>query len=289
MSGRAAAAWLPDGRRLHLHHGPIDLVIAAEGRGRLAALAAGRARFARVLDELVSELPLLRTRADPGAPPAPSGAVARRMVAAVMPWAARGFVTPMAAVAGAVADEVLAAMRAAGDLEQASVNNGGDVALFLAPGRSMTGAVAGGLPARLSLAAGAGIGGVATSGWRGRSHSLGIADAVTALAADAAAADAAATMIANAVDLPGHPAIRRRPAREIAPDSDLGDIAVTVDVGPLGPGATVAALDRGAARAADAAGAGLILGALLVLGGAHRCVGRVPLITANEPREPADA
>ena len=65
--------------------------------------------------------------------------------------------------------------------------------------------------------------GVATSGWRGRSFSLGIADAVTVLAATAAAADAAATIIANAVDLPGHPAIARRPASELEDDSDLGD------------------------------------------------------------------
>ena len=64
--------------------------------------------------------------------------------------------------------------------------------------------------------------GIATSGWRGRSFSLGIADAVTVLADRAAAADAAATIIANAVDLPGHPAIVRVPACELAPDSDLG-------------------------------------------------------------------
>ena len=52
--------------------------------------------------------------------------------------------------------------------------------------------------------------GVATSGWRGRSFSLGIADAVTVLARTGAAADAAATIIANAVDLPGHPAVDAR-------------------------------------------------------------------------------
>ena len=55
--------------------------------------------------------------------------------------------------------------------------------------------------------------GIATSGWRGRSFSLGIADAVTVLAATAAEADAAATMIANAVDLPGHPGDHARAGR----------------------------------------------------------------------------
>ena len=73
--------------------------------------------------------------------------------------------------------------------------------------------------------------GIATSGWRGRSFSLGIADAVTVLAATAAKADAAATIIANAVDLPNHAAITRVPAREIAPDNDLGERLVTRAVG----------------------------------------------------------
>ena len=75
--------------------------------------------------------------------------------------------------------------------------------------------------------------GVATSGWRGRSFSLGIADAVTVLARTRRVADAAATLIANAVDLPGHPAIRRAPARDLDPQSDLGERLVTVAVGPL--------------------------------------------------------
>ena len=75
--------------------------------------------------------------------------------------------------------------------------------------------------------------GIATSGRHGRSFSLGIADAVTVLAKTAAQADAAATVIANAVDLPGHPAILRRPACELQPDSDLGDRLVTRDVGAL--------------------------------------------------------
>ena len=64
--------------------------------------------------------------------------------------------------------------------------------------------------------------GIATSGRHGRSFSLGIADAVTVLARTASQADAAATIIANAVDLPGHPAIVRCRRDELQPDSDLG-------------------------------------------------------------------
>ena len=56
---------------------------------------------------------------------------------------------------------------------------------------------------------------------------------VTVLADTAACADVAATLIANAVDLPGHGAITRAPARTLFPDSDLGAIPVTTDVGAL--------------------------------------------------------
>jgi hypothetical protein len=87
--------------------------------------------------------------------------------------------------------------------------------------------------------------GIATSGWRGRSFSLGIADAVTVLADCASTADAAATIIANAVNLPNYPGITRVPAREISPDSDLGDLLVTRGVEPLSQLEIGAALENG--------------------------------------------
>ncbi len=99
-------AFLPDGRRLHLHHGPIDLIVDAEGPGRAAALRAAVARFDTILQELVDELPELRRPLR--ARHRFRGAVARAMADAVRPHGGV-FVTPMAAVAGAVADEVLAA------------------------------------------------------------------------------------------------------------------------------------------------------------------------------------
>lgn len=278
MSG-PQAAMLPGGR-LHLQHGPIDLVIGTGGPGREAALARTARRFGTVLDELVAELPRLRS---PGGPP-PYGAVARRMAASVAPWEV--FVTPMAAVAGAVADEVLAALRDGPGLARAYVNNGGDVALWLAPGETMRVAIAGPALGRITLAAGDAVGGVATSGWRGRSHSLGIADSVTVLAASAAQADAAATLIANAVDLPGHPAITRLPARELSPDSDLGDRLVTRAVGTLDAAEIATALDRGARFAEAAQARGLIRGAFLALGAAHRITGSLPL-AADAPLAPA--
>jgi len=96
---------------------------------------------------------------------------------------------------------------------------------------------------------------------------LGIADSVTVTAASAAAADVAATLIANAVDLPGHPAIRRAPANSRDPDSDLGNRPITIGVTNLSRSEIHAALSAGAAIADTMAAQGLIEGAVLFLAG----------------------
>jgi hypothetical protein len=196
------------------------------------------------------------------------------MIAACWPHRAV-FITPMAAVAGAVADEIKAAMLAAAPgLARLTVNNGGDIALHAAPGERLHI----GLVADLARASpdgtvvldhGSGVGGVATSGWPGRSFSRGVADAATVLARSAAEADAAATAIANAVDAE-HPAIRRAPASSLDPDSDLGGIPVTVAVGPLPPATVAAALDRGGAVADRLIREGCIRAAALALQGRWR-------------------
>lgn len=227
------ASILPCGTRLHLRHGPIDLIIGAQG-DQAGAFRAAQARFESVLDELVKELPLLKQRFTPDKR-MPQGKVACRMTAAVRPHCHQ-FVTPMAAVAGAVADTVLQAMISASRLSRAYVNNGGDIALHLSAKQRFTMAMAGldgSDLGRINIDAKDGIGGLATSGHKGRSLSLGIADSVTVLAQNAASADVAATLIANAVDLPGHPAIRRVPANQIQPDSDLGDLPVTINCAKL--------------------------------------------------------
>ncbi len=115
-----------------------------------------------------------------------------------------------------------------------------------------------------------GIGGIATSGWRGRSFSLGIADAVTICAATAADADAAATVVANAVDLPGHLAIHRIPAASLQPDSDLGDLPVTRNVGPLSPEEAAQALAAGLAVAEGLIRSGHVIRAALHCQGSTR-------------------
>jgi len=274
---RAQVRFLPDGRRLYLQDGPIDLIVEAFGspdQMRIAYRSASE-RFVDVLDELCRELSLLRR--EPSVEGRPIGIVAQRMVDAVTPYWPSTFITPMAAVAGAVAEEVLYTMTSAAALEKAYVNDGGDIAIHLGDGQQfVVGMVE--RPDRPSLfgtgtiAADQPVRGIATSGWRGRSFSLGIADAVTVLADTAAVADAAATMIANAVDLPGHPGVKRVRACDLASDNDLGERLVTQYVAPLVDDEIAAALSAGEEFARSLLPRGLIRAAALHLQGQTRLV-----------------
>ena len=271
---RPVAALLSAGARLHLQHGPIDLILGTDGVGRARQVAfdAATARFQTVLEELVEDLPALRR---PVGSQALSGEIACQMQAAVRPYLP-DFVTPMAAVAGAVADAVLQAMCNAAELQRAYVNNGGDIAIHLSPGAAFTTAMAeadGADLGRIRIKHGQGIGGLATSGRLGRSLSRGIADSVTVLAASAAQADAAATMISNAVDLPGHAAVQRSPANTRDPDSDLGDREVVTGCGYLSETDCAKALANGADYANHLVQTGLIQSAALFLRGACSTVG----------------
>lgn len=273
------AQMLPDGCRLHLQHGPIDLIIGAHGPKAevQAAYDQAAAFFETVLPDLVAVLPVLRR---PLAETHPIGRVADRMVQAVAQH--QGFVTPMAAVAGSVADAVLEAMTQGPRVDRAFVNNGGDIAVWLTPGAELTAAGGPGLTDRIRMTYDAPSRGLATSGWRGRSHSLGIADAVSVLARNAAEADVAATLIANAVDLPGHPAIERCPAKNLFSDSDLGDRLVTTNVGPLMRSEATQALAKGQTFADKMCRSGLIHGAVLWLAG-QVVVAGAPLLTTKDP------
>jgi ApbE superfamily uncharacterized protein (UPF0280 family) len=258
--------------RLHFQHGPIDLVLRAWGEASAMREAEEAAwwRFQQVLGELAEELRELRQPAErrrwflyP---------TACRMQAACLPFAP-DFITPMTGVAR---------------LDKAYVNDGGDVAVHLARWQSLSLAVAGHyeadrrnpLSGSLTLQASDGVGGVATSGARGRSFSLGVADAVTVLARSAAEADAAATMIANAVDCEDARIIRR-PAASLDPDSDLGERLVTVSVPPLGPDQIDAALQHGLDAAAAARARNLIIDAALTLQGETRVLGSHIAITGR--------
>ncbi len=271
-----------DRDRVHFQHGPIDLVIEACGQPAAVRLAYEMAwqHFQGLLEGLVAELALLRSPVQQAQ--AVNGPVAQRMVKACWPYR-DVFITPMAAVAGAVADEVLGALVMAG-VDKAYVNNGGDIALHLNPGECFRVGVMSGLSqfaGDIAIRADSPVRGIATSGWRGRSFSLGIADSVTVLAASGAAADAAATIIANAVNI-DDVAIERRPASTIKDDSDLGERLVTVAVGRLPAHKVAAALANGHVEAQRLLDSGLIYGAALLLQGEAKVLGlAAPAVSAR--------
>ena len=269
---------LLDAQRWHFQHGPIDLVISADGDAAALAIAHAAAwqRFAQVLPELVQELPQLRLAVSSSPADCPlQGPVARRMWQACQPFA-NDFITPMAAVAGSVAQEIIACYQRPG-IARAWVNNGGDIAMHLTPGQSLKVGLYADI-ARLDVAqlqdqllldgqfsvdAAMPVRGVATSGWRGRSFSMGIADSVTVLARTAAQADAAATVIANAVNV-NDARVQRAPAASLKDDSDLGQRLVTTGVPTLAPAMVLQALQAGLATARSLQNKGLIDSALLV-------------------------
>lgn len=243
--------WLPDGKRFALRHGPIDLIIEATGNPDQVAQAYQQAAhaFETVLTGLVVELDILRKPLS-STRPLLQGAIAQNMYQTTSKAAGDIFASPMISVAGAVADHILAAMKGGTTLERAYVNNGGDIALYLSQEAHFDIGICadvetGEVMSKAHIESHHKVGGIATSGWQGRSHSLGIADAVTVLAKNAAYADVAATLIANAIDLPNHSEITRVPANELSPDSDLGHRPVTVAVGLLQDHEIELALNRG--------------------------------------------
>jgi ApbE superfamily uncharacterized protein (UPF0280 family) len=263
------------GNRWHFQHGPIDLVIGADGDSLAVDAAHEDAwqRFNEVLPELVQDLAQLQ-RAVRGECRV-HGAVARRMWQACQPFDS-DFITPMAAVAGSVADELITHYQRAG-VQRAWVNNGGDIALHLEPSQSLRVGLYADL-SRLNVAqlqsglqldgqfdvnADMPVRGVATSGWRGRSFSLGIADSVTVLARTAAQADAAATVIANAVNV-ADARVQRQPASTLKDNSDLGERLVTTHVPALEPALVLRALNAGLQTAQALRAAGLIFSAAMV-------------------------
>jgi ApbE superfamily uncharacterized protein (UPF0280 family) len=284
-AGRGASAHLFTGNRLFLQQGPVNLIIKAFGTDEQVRQAYQQAcaEFGGLLEELVKELPRLRKPLS-WIVPTEKNATAQAMIEAVKPFRNR-WVTPMAAVAGAIADQIAAAMRAETQLDKLFVNNSGDIAMWIGAGQILDVGVVPSLARAVPEAAvrirpELDIGGIATSGWDGRSFSLGIADAVTVLAPSAALADVAATLIANEVNVEHveHGAIQRRAANEIDPNTDLGSRLVTTAVGELPREMIDEALGNGVAYAEELLAEGKIKAALLALKGNWRSVGSVPTI-----------
>ena len=237
---------LPDGR-VFVDYGPVSMVITARRQGTpLPELA--EAAFPLIeasLAEIAGELPRLRL---------PSGAgdfsqlegLPRVMAEAVLS-AGEESLTPMAAVAGTLADAVADWLFANG-ADVAVVNNGGDVALRLGPRPQSTYAKRPNFPhptlfvytVRMSLnqyvvevlRAEDGIGGVCTSGLGGRSLTRGIASAVSVFSRRCAVADACATHIANCSYL-SSPRVHTCLAGDLEPESDIAGLTIVRQVDPL--------------------------------------------------------
>lgn len=267
---------LEDGR-VRFCHGPIDVLATVEAPGiqRDQAIQAMESAFEGLLESLVDELPMLRAEPIAGIAVASESAVtstALRMAAAALPISKYAFVTPMAAVAGSVADTLLASVNTS-TIDRLIINNGGDIAFHLGPGRHIDIGLGhlgdGTLSGSVRLLDSDPVRGVATSGRYGRSLTLGIADSVTVLAATAAAADVAATVIASAVDLPGSPKVERLPASEVDESGGLGERLVVVGVGDLTKDEQHQALEPALALARQLQRDGLVHGVALKLGGTY--------------------
>lgn len=303
----------------HFQHGPIDLLIQLDGESSVVGQAVNEVfdEFAGLLPALTTCLPVLRQPLRQGRHNETQNETHNetqnllsdhsmaQSVLALMMAACRDhpglFLTPMIAVAGSIAQVICTRLNRLG-INRVLVNNGGDIALHLEPGeryrlavssidlsKSTAGIVANQTASEQSgLAAfeidfNSGVRGIATSGWRGRSHSLGIADEVTVLARSASIADAAATLIANSTDVASS-VIERRPAIELDPQSDLGQLLVTTNVGLLATKEVSLAINAGLTLADQMLARGLILGVRIALAGA--VVARHDVARNEDPKKP---
>ena len=216
--------------RLFLQHGPINIVLEAFGIDKNLAYRNVKKYFETILDQLVLDLALLKKEVVLNRKF--NNKISQSMQDATERFTPT-FITPMAAVAGSIADNILRVLINDTNLEKAYVNNGGDVSFYLNENQTIKSSLAAVPNMIAEIKYKDKSRGIATSGWRGKSFSRGIADSVTVLAENAAMADAAATMIGNAVDIYNHPKIKKRPANEIYEDSDLENLLITVEVGNL--------------------------------------------------------
>ena len=176
--------------------------------------------------------------------------------------------TPMAAVAGTIAD-VVADRRFEKGATRVIVENGGDIAIRLAEGETATVGVRPQVNSRhishlIRLDGGQASWGVTTSGVGGRSLTTGIASAVTVLAANASVADAAATAIGNACFVEDS-SIIQAPAESLDPNTDLAGLAVTTKVGELLPEKVLMALESARQKAEMLSQQKIIRGAFIAL------------------------
>lgn len=224
--------------QVYIEYGPVAMQVTAfckrEPLTKLCCEAAGVIR--RTLGEVAAAMPVLRKR--PGEiDPAVLEGLPFKMYQAVQ-RTGEPTLTPMAAVAGTISDAVADWLAARG-ATIAVANNGGDIALRLAPGESV------GLRTVISLRSGEmsepvtirgedGIGGICTSGLGGRSFTRGVVDSVSVFAARAGWADALATHLANTSFIESE-RVAVTLAKNIDANTDIPDLTVVTAVDILRP------------------------------------------------------
>jgi ApbE superfamily uncharacterized protein (UPF0280 family) len=233
--------------KVHFDYGPVSMVLSASAEGGpLTELCCGAFEAVdAALREITDSLPILRLYA-PQIPPAILKGLPRRMLESVLA-AGDPLMTPLAAVAGAVADAAADWLFDRG-ADQVLANNGGDIALRLGPGKSVklgivSSLALGEIDQVLTITEADGIGGIATSGLGGRSFTRGIAQGLTAFARSGVLADALATHLANASFIPS-PRIYTGKAGILDPNSDIADLDVVIGMDQLSPDEVRRSLDQ---------------------------------------------
>lgn len=251
--------------------GPMRMLIFVWERGKpLTDLAMKGAHVAlKVLEELARFYPVIKKKAsgleiESGYPD-----VVKRMIHTTQEMDEPDL-TPLAAVAGASSDVVADFIIAHGGTK-VIVDNGGDIAIRLREGEVARVGIKTEIDAEkpsyvVSFDSTMALGGVATSGFGGRSFTKGIASAATVVASDASLADAAATVIGNFTDVES-PSILRSRAEALYPDTDIPGQWVTTKVGELSAEKVHEALKRGLKKAEEISQRGLIKGAFIALQG----------------------
>jgi len=268
MTYRTNIQWL-DGGRILAECGPMRLVIAASvGSIPQRELGVRAAEEAFVLLERVARRRRLLSRPYRAVPDDVDNFLARKMIRSVL--AVDDTLTPMAAVAGTLADGVAAFLSRRG-MTRVIVNNGGDVAIRTGSGESVNVGIRpdlteGAITDMLTLGDERPAWGVATSGLEGRSLTRGVASAATIVAGSASLADAAATCVANASYVEDDTVIQR-PAEELDEQTDIPGIAVTIQAGPFTEEKKDKALSGAMKKAEVLISKGLIFGAYIVVDG----------------------
>ena len=248
--------------------GPLHMTIFAKKKDRfLNDEAEEGARYAlHLLKHLSHSLPIIKQKSTQLTVQKDFPEVVNEMILATQAMEDPSL-TPLAAVAGTTADLVADLLLQTG-ATKIVVNNGGDIAIRLREGES----------ARVGLCLDISKHevksyvtvtqdcGICTSGFGGRSFTLGVADSVVTLSDRASVADAAATRLGNKTNILS-PKILRKKAKNIYPDTDIPDERVTVLVGDLSECEIKRALRNGKHEASKLIQKHLIHGAVIAVKG----------------------